>query len=137
MSTAATSVDLSSRWILPSGDDARKFNTESFEFSHRLGSHPLFQLPELLALAERTARTRPNDLYYDMGEMRPEQRWDEAPKRTQTPVDAMRQLMISNAWFLFRHAQRDPAYRAIFESGLTQIKEIAGPGIDTRIRRED
>lgn len=126
------------RWIIADPKDAQdNFNRHSFEIMHQLSTHPLFQLSELLGLAERTAETRRNDLYYDMGEVSPGQRWDEVPKATFSVVEAMRQLETSNAWFLFKKAQRDPAYKDLFDRGLKEIKEIAGEGIESQLRQED
>jgi hypothetical protein len=134
----ASDYDSVARWIVTDPTEAReRFNQRSFEVSHRLSSHPLFQLPKLLELAERTAKSRPGDLYFDMGDVRPGQRWDEIPESQFSAVEAMRQLESSDAWFIFRHTQRDPDYRKLFELGLREIKEIAGDSADTQIRQED
>jgi hypothetical protein len=126
------------RWIIASPDIAReKFNRQSFAVSHRLSSHPLFQLPKLLDLAERTVKSRPEDLYFDMGNVKTGQRWDQIPEAKFSAVEAMQQLKSSDAWFLFRHAQRDPEYRELFEQGLKEIKEIAGDGVEPNIRQQD
>src|SRR5262249_22738459 len=94
-------------WIVTDRQFAsEEFNKRSFEVSHRLSEHPLFQLPKLLKLAERTVTSRPSDLYFDLGEVRAGQRWDEIPQSKFSAVEAMQQLQNANAWFLFRHAQR-------------------------------
>src|SRR5712691_3319343 len=78
------------RWIITDPKAAgENFNRRSFEVSHRLSSHRLFQLPKLLELAERTAKSRPDDLYYDMGEVRAGQRWDQIPEAKFSAVEAM------------------------------------------------
>jgi hypothetical protein len=134
----ATSHQAATRWIITDPKETREsFNRRSFALSHQLSSHPLFQLPKLLELAERTALSRPDDLYFDMGEVRPGQRWDEIPRARFTAVDAMRQLESCGAWFIFRHTQRDPDYRELFNRGLREIKEIAGEGADSQLRQED
>jgi hypothetical protein len=126
------------RWIVTDSKAAEEnFNRRSFEVSHHLSSHPLLQLPKLLELAERTVKTRPDDLYFDMGKVQTGQRWDEIPEARFSAVEAMRQLKSSNAWFLFRHAQLDPEYRELFERGLREIKEIAGEHVDSTIRQQD
>jgi len=126
------------RWIVTDPSTAQaKFNRQSFEVSHHLSSHPLFQLPKLLELAERTARLRPDDLYFDMGEVRPGQRWDQIPKAEFSAVQAMKQLESAGAWFIFKHTQRDPEYRDLFDRGLKEIKEIAGNGVESQIRQQD
>jgi hypothetical protein len=131
-------VGVEDRWIV--ADDAvfrEKFNRKSFEVSHHLATHPLFQLSNLLELAERTQKVRPDDLYYDMGDIQPGQRWDSVPERPFSAAEALRQLENSNAWFIFRSAQRDPAYAALFDRGLEEIKELIGQEIKSNIRQED
>jgi hypothetical protein len=126
------------RWIITDPKAGRdNFNRQSFEVSHHLSSHPLFQLPKLLELAERTAKSRPDDLYFDMGQIGTGQRWDQIPEARFSAIEAMQQLESSDAWFLFRHTQRDPEYKELFDRGLKEIKEIAGDGIDAQIRQED
>jgi len=126
------------RWLVTDSATAgENFNRRSFEVSHRLSSHPLLQLPKLLELAARTVATRPQDLYFDMGKIRTGQRWDEIGEAKFSAVEAMRQLESSDAWFLFRHAQNDPAYRQLFEDGLREIKLLAGGNIDASIRQQD
>jgi hypothetical protein len=126
------------RWITTDPQLAKeKFNRLSFEVSHRLSSHPLFQLPKLLELAERTVKSRPEDLYFDMGKVQTGQRWDQIPEAGFSAVDAMQQLESSDAWFLFKHAQRDPEYKELFDRGLREIKDIAGRHLDASIRQQD
>ena len=126
------------RWIIADREASKaKFNRESFEVAHHLSSHPLLQLPKLLELAERTVRSRPEDLYFDMGKVRTGQRWDEVPEAKFTAIEAMKQLETADAWFIFRSAQRDPDYKTLFDRALREIKEIAGPDIESKIRRED
>jgi cupin-like protein len=126
------------RWIATRSSEATEnFNRHSFEVLHRLSSHPLLQLPKLLELAERTVTSRPQDLYFDMGNVRTGQRWDEIQEAKFSAVEAMKQLESSDAWFLFRHAQNDPQYKELFERGLREIKEIAGQEVDGLIRQQD
>src|SRR5260370_17917998 len=108
------------RWIIADPKAAEeKFNRRSFEVSHRLASHPLFQLPKLLELAERTAKSRPDDLYFDMGEIRPGQRWDQIPEARFSAVEAMQQLESSDAWFIFSPTHRTTDTTHLFTPGLT------------------
>jgi len=101
------------RWIITDPNVAsEKFNRQSFEISHRLSSHPLFQLSKLLELAERTAKSRPEDLYFDMGKVRTGQRWDQIPEAKFSAIEALQQLESSDAWFIFRHTQHDPSTKS-------------------------
>ncbi len=52
------------RWIkIAAGEFRQKFDRTSFALPHELASHPLFQLPALIELAERTRKQHPGDIY--------------------------------------------------------------------------
>ncbi len=130
--------ETSDRWL--EADPAQfkaKFNQTSFEISHHLATHPLFQLPQLMALADRTQKARPADLYYDMGDIRVDQRWDAAPGRSFTADEALRRIENCGAWFIFRSAQRDPEYKVLLDRGMAELKALIGPEINSKIRQED
>jgi hypothetical protein len=129
---------LPTRWIEAHPPEfRRKFDRASFEVSHALSPHPLLQLPALMELAARTLKTNPSGIYYDMGEIRVEQRWDSVPERKFRPEEALRRIESSGAWFIFRSAQRDPEYRVFLDRGLAEIKELVGGDIHSRILQQD
>src|SRR5580700_549470 len=101
-SSAGPQVDclVSERWIEANPTQFQeKFNRKSFEVKHYLATHPLFQLPKLLELAERTLKTRPKEIYYDAGEVRVDQRWNQVPKKPFSAVEAMERIETCGAWF--------------------------------------
>jgi hypothetical protein len=127
-----------SEWIVADREQfAQKFNQESFEVNHRLAKHPLFQLPELMRLAERTLRARPSDLYYDVGRVAVGQRWDEIAKAPFSATVALERIENCGAWFIFRSAQRDPEYKVFLDRGLAELKTYMGINIDAQIMVED
>jgi len=133
----APEAALPDKWIEANPSELRQnFDRKSFEIGHHLAGHPLFDLPRLMELAERTLRTRPSDLYYDMGDVAPGQKWKDT-NHAFSPLKALRQLEGSSAWFIFRSAQRDPAYTELFRHAIAEIKERVGDGIESRISKED
>jgi hypothetical protein len=139
-SNLASKIDClsSERWI--EADPVQfeeKFNRKSFEVKHYLATHPLFQLPKLLELAERTLKTRPKEIYYDAGDIRVDQRWDAVPHRPFSVIEAMERIETCGAWFIFRSAQNDPEYRMLLDHGLAELKQHMGPAIDRQIMVED
>ena len=62
-----------------------KFNRACFQFTHNLAGHPLFELPALLELSKTLPES---DIYYDSGDIKVGQRWDQVP-RTQLSVDQL------------------------------------------------
>lgn len=138
VTTLMSEVNRSDRWIV--GDPERfreQFNRTSFEVSHSLASHPLLQLPALMELADRTLKVRPNDLHYDAGDIRVDQRWDEITKTSFSAKEALERVENCGAWFVFKSAQRDPEYRMFLDRGLEELKANIGPGIDSQIMVED
>jgi hypothetical protein len=128
----------SDRWIVANPERFREqFNRTSFEVSHYLASHPLFQLPALMELADRTLKVRPDDLHYDAGNVRVDQRWDEIGKSPFSAKEALQRVEDCGAWFVFKSAQRDPEYRVFLDRGLAELKANMGPGIDSQILVED
>lgn len=137
-SIADSDLRISDRWIVADSEQFQgKFNRKSFEVSHNLVTHPLFQLPQLMDLAERTLKTRPKDLHYDAGNVRVGQRWDEIAKAPFSAKEGLDRIEGCGAWFVFRSAQRDPEYRVFLDRGLAEIKALAGPQIDSKIMVED
>jgi len=128
----------SARWIEAEQQEfSDKFNRASFQVAHQLSAHPLLQLPALMDLADRTLKNRPDDLHYDMGKIRVEQRWDAIEKPPFFPRQALRQIEECSAWFIFRCAQRDPNYRVFLDRGLAEIKAMIGSRLESEILVED
>jgi hypothetical protein len=129
---------ISESWIeADPGQFREQFNRKSFEVRHHLATHPLFQLPKLLELAERTLKLRPKEIYYDAGDIKVDQRWDAVPKKPFSAIEAMERIETCGAWFIFRSAQNDPEYRVFLDQGLAELKQHIGPGIDSQILVED
>ena len=75
-------------WITTDAEQlSSRFDREHFEITHTLAEHPLLQMPELMELAERTTKTRPDGIYYDAGDIKVDQRWDQMAA-LMTPVFA-------------------------------------------------
>lgn len=125
-------------WIgCDSQEFQQKFNRKSFEVFHNLASHPLFQLPQLMALADRTLKTRPSELHYDAGAVRVDQRWDEIAKTAFSPKEALDRIENCGAWIVFSSAQNDPEYRVFLDRGLAELKAYMGPKTNSQIMVED
>jgi hypothetical protein len=139
MSTVPPVLDtaLPEKWIDADPSEFReKFEQKCFEVSHHLTQHPLFQLPELMGLAERTLKTRPLDIYYDMGDVAPGQKWKDS-NHAFSPLDALQQLEDADAWFIFKSSQRDPAYAELYRHAIAEIKDYVGGDIESKILKED
>ena len=137
-SASVTSPEVSNRWLkADAGEFRAKFNRASFQITHLLSSHPLFQLTELMGLAKRTSETRPGHFYYDAGQVRVNQRWDEIPKSGFSVDEVLRRIEECGAWIVLKRAQEDPAYRVLLDHGLAELAELTGRDLKPLIKQKD
>jgi hypothetical protein len=103
---------------------ARDFDKNCSSFTHRLSNSPLFRTDQLLALVRRRARD-PNDVYYDAGDIRVDQRWDQTPP-CDLPVDELlRGIETAGAWIVLRHVQEDPDYAGLLDACMDEIVTLS------------
>jgi hypothetical protein len=83
-------------------------------------------------------RSLPRDeLHYDAGNVRVDQRWDQVPTCKLTAVELMDQIENAGAWIIIRRAQRDPAYREILDRCLSEVEELVGIDLSRRAKVSD
>jgi hypothetical protein len=109
------------------------FDDHPFEFFHKLSDHPLFRLERLLQLAKSTAENRPDDLYYDMGEIRIDQRWDLGPRHV-TVEKALENIGVSGVWVILKHPERDPEYKALLNECMAAVNRYIGRDLGKELR---
>jgi Cupin-like domain len=115
---------------------ARDFDKNCFTFTHRLSGNPLFSTDRLLALARRRARD-PDDVYYDAGEIRVDQRWDQTPP-CEMPVDELlRRIETAGAWIILRHVQNDPEYAGLVDACMDEIVALSGRDLSQVMKVRD
>jgi len=137
-SSVQSKSEATARWIKIDADEFRqKFDRQSFEIQHELADHPLFKLPALVELAERTRKQRPDDIYYNNGEIDVSQKWIHNPDHPFSPAETIHRIEECSAWFIFRAAQRDPEYRLFLDKGLAEIKDLIGDKLERQIMVED
>ena len=105
-----------------------KFNRRPIEFDHNLGDHPAFSMDRLYRLFEMSVGNE-NLLYWDAGQKRPDQRWNERPGRDFPPEDAFRRIRENGAWIILFGAQRDPEIAALLEQTMQQVQSLSGRDI--------
>jgi len=109
----------------------QNFNRASFEFGHHLAGHPLFELPQLLELAKSLPDA---DVYYDAGDIRVDQRWDQIP-RTQLSVEQLiGRIENAGAWILLRGTHKDPRYAALLDQCLEEVQGLVGTAFPRKIK---
>jgi hypothetical protein len=135
LTSEAIAIDATTRLI--DGDPnvfRERFNRAEFAFTHRLANHPLFELPRLIELA----RSMPSgDIYYDAGDVRIDQRWDQTPPCSMPIDELLRRIESNGAWILIRRARNDPEYAALLDRGLAEFNELTGGALPESMLKRD
>jgi hypothetical protein len=108
-------------------DFARDFNVKSFMFRHALADHPLFTLPRLATLADRTLEQGDLRKFVALGGKTSS---SDAKFATMQPreklSETIRQLGEAGAWLKITSANAvDPAYEALLQQLLQEIEALA------------
>jgi hypothetical protein len=112
----------------------RNFNRSSFAFTHRLAGHPLFEMPRLIQLAKTAAKhpkARPDEVYFDAGEVRVDQRWDQTPRPEYSPEEVLERIHTSGAWMMIRRAELVEEYRVVLDECMREIQELLALDLDS------
>lgn len=125
------------RYIEPSEQFRTKFDRSSFEFRHRLASHPAFTLDRLMGLAAETQTKRPGHLYYDAGVTELNQRWDKTPKPEFSAVDAIQRIEHCGAWIVLKHADQNPEYEKVLSECMAELQELTGLNLDRVMKLQE
>jgi len=123
-----------SPWLIADQSRFRAdFDRRSFAFGHRLADHHLFAPERLLALARDLARD-PRDVYYDAGQVRVDQRWDQTAI-CDLPIDYLfNRIETAGAWIVLRRAEKDPEYAHLLEGCMNEIEALAGRDLSRLIK---
>ena len=112
-----------------------QFNRYSFEFAHHLSGHRLFQIPRLIELSKHLAST--GSVYYDAGEIRVGQRWDQSPTGTHSVDETIRRIQEAGAWIILRRAEQDPEYRTLLDECMAEIQDLLGRDLKKVMKVQD
>jgi hypothetical protein len=101
------------------------FDRVPFTFEHRLAEHPLFAPEHLLQLAKQMAQDS-RDIYYDAGDVRVDQRWDQTPV-CDLPVDELlHRIETAGAWIILRRAEKHPEFAALLDACMKEVEALSG-----------
>jgi hypothetical protein len=118
-------------------DEFRRFyNRHSFQFSHRLSGHPLFELPRLAKLAETLG---PGNVLQFNSDAAVNAKWTgmQAKDHREKIAQAIADLQKSGSWLLLYRAQTDPDYRILMDQIIAEIGERAGVPLEKQITWRD
>jgi hypothetical protein len=103
----------------------QRFDRQAFAFEHRLADHPLFAPQRLLQLAKDMAKDA-EDVYFDVGDVRIDQRWDRTPVCSMPIDELLHQIETAGAWIILRRAEKDPDYAKLLEAALADVEALSG-----------
>lgn len=111
------------------------FNRRHFLVRHELGSHPLFEIPRLLELAQEVSTKWPNDLHYDRGITNIGQRWDEKGDAVWPIDETIRNIETAGSWIDLKSAEQSPPYRRLLDECVSDLLAISGAQLRKKMRR--
>lgn len=113
--------------LLPaSGEFAAKFNRADFLFDHGLAHHPLFDLPSLLALANRIPKHK-DFVYWQNGRVRVNDRWEANPGKRLTLEETVMGIADNDSLVILKHAEQDPVFGRTLQEILQRIFSFVSP----------
>ncbi len=108
----------------------------SIEFRHQLASHPLLQMPALIALA---GRLPPDAVRFHAAAMSADTDFSDEPaipRAKATLEDALAGIEQAGAWVQFKHIEQDPLYRALIDRFLDEARPLMGGDATSMGQRE-
>jgi hypothetical protein len=103
---------------------ARHYNRRHFMFSHGLGGHPVFGLPNLLALAERMPDHV--DTYWSNGKVSVGDGWKGGAGRRRSLQDTIGNIAANDSIVILKHAEQDPVVGPVLRAFLGRVVDCAG-----------
>jgi hypothetical protein len=109
--------------IVDSQTAKENFLKHPFRLKHRLADNPLFSLSRLVELAKSMPR---DAIEYNSGKVAIGVKPEDVPKIDMAAEDVIRSIEKANAWMVIKFVERDPAYRALLETFVSEANEAAG-----------
>ncbi|MEA2755671.1 MAG: hypothetical protein QOJ54_1960 [Aliidongia sp.] len=115
--------------LLPRSDAAFKtlYNRATFMFEHGLKGHPLLELPELAALAERLAKK--NAVYWSNGPVKVFDRWEAGTVDRLSLAETIENIQVNNSLVMLKSVVHDPLLGPVMRKMLTGIIDLVGPAL--------
>jgi hypothetical protein len=113
--------------LLPENPDFEaKFNRQDFLFDHGLAHHPLFTLPNLLALAHRIPKYR-DFVYWQNGRVKVNDKWDSNPAPRLSLDETIQGIAQNDSLVILKHADQDEIYGPVLQEILQRIFSFTSP----------
>ena len=109
---------------------AEHFDQLPFQFRHNLDQHPAFQLPALLAAAERIHANpaKAKKSHFESGTPDRDSWFGQRPEGT-TLVDALASIKDGKNWVILKRIHEDPLYGDVLAGLIPQLSALAAVDI--------
>jgi hypothetical protein len=109
---------------------AERFDHLPFQFRHHLHLHPAFQLPALLAAAERINANpaQAKKQHFESGAPNKDSWFGQRPEGA-TLVDALASIQNGQNWVILKRIHEDAVYAQVLEEMIPQLSELAAVDI--------
>lgn len=101
--------------------------------THELADHALFELSALADLAERMPADR---VEYNRGDLPLGLRPEDTPANGLTLGETIRGIATNGSWAVLKNVERDPAYRELLDSALTELRPTVERSTGPMLHRE-
>jgi hypothetical protein len=101
---------------------AANFDHHPFLFRHCLQHLELFQIPALLALAEKAMRKH-NRSHYEAGDVSVDSYFG-APPQGVSIVEALAEIESGKSWVILKRIHEEPEYRAVLDQFIAELSEL-------------
>lgn len=103
---------------------SEKFDAQPFLIQHYLAGHPLFTLPNLIALSKRL----PEDhVEYNSGNLSVNQEYSQTPRSGLSIEETIRQIEDCSSWMVLKFVQEDSIYKELLNQCLDEIRPHSDP----------
>jgi hypothetical protein len=109
----------------PDANFARHYDRQTFSFEHGLGGHPLFDLPNLIALS-RHLPDGGASAYWSNGPVHVGDRWERNQAARYSLEDTIANIADNNSLVIIKHINDDPEYGPVLCDFLERVVELSG-----------
>lgn len=109
------------------------FNRRPFKIEHHLVDEPLFELPQLVELAQRLPESH---VEYNPGNLPVSHDPTKTPRNGLSIQDTIERIEECSSWMVLKNVELDPQYGALLNACLDSIRELSEPVSPGMCRRE-
>ena len=112
---------------------AAAYPDQPVALSHNLVGHSLLSLDALATLAERMPAS---SVEYNLGKLPLGVRPEDTPSNGLTLGETIRTIETNGSWAVLKNVERDPAYGALLEAALDDLRPIVGTRTGDMLHKE-